>query len=433
METHLHEWAHLTLRWIHFIVGVAWIGASFYFNWLENNLQRNHRDDNDDDDDDNDSDNNDNAKQDAAIAGRLWAIHGGGFYHLTKYKNAPPQPPQPLHWFKWEAYTTWLSGAALLTLVYYVNARAFLLRADSPIGEWQAIAIGALTLPLAWLAYDALCRSPLRRAPTALAACIFALLTALAAGLGEVFGARAAYIHVGAAIGTMMVGNVFFVIIPAQKEIVAALNEQRRPQRALGAAGLLRSRHNNYLTLPALFTMISAHFPSAYSNAHGWAVLAALSLAGVATRHYFNVRKKSRHAGWLLAVAAMIMIATAYLTAPRVDARVNAQVNAQVNSQVTAQLDAHTAAAPTTAQIAPIIYARCTTCHARTPSQPGFAAPPVGLILETIDDIERADARIYTTAGAGNSMPLGNLTGMTDAERARLIRWYNTRRNNSTN
>ncbi|MDD9854567.1 MAG: urate hydroxylase PuuD, partial [Gammaproteobacteria bacterium] len=299
MENHLHEWAHLLLRWIHFIVGVAWIGASFYFNWLENRLDR--------------------RAPRPGVAGDLWAVHGGGFYHLQKFETAPDALPPQLHWFKWEAYTTWLSGFALLVMVYYMNAAAFLLDADAAVelNAWQGVAIGVGALVVSWLAYDALCRSRLRRAPLQLAAVVFACLTALAWALSELLSGRAAYIHTGAAIGSIMVGNVLFVIIPAQNKMVAALTAGRAVDPARGAAALLRSRHNNYLTLPVLFIMVSVHFPATYGHAWNWAILAAIGAAGWLARHYFNVRHlRGRGGVWLLVAGFAILAATAWVTAP---------------------------------------------------------------------------------------------------------------------
>ena len=305
MESHLHEWVNLLLRWIHFIVGVAWIGASFYFNWLENNLDR-------------------EAPQDEGIAGSLWAIHGGGFYHLKKYRTGPAKLPAALHWFKWEAYATWLSGFALLAVVYYFNARLFLIEPGlSALSATQAIALGVAAVLGSWFVYDGLCRSPLKRTPLLLAAGVFAGLVVLAWALSGIFSGRAAYIHVGAAIGTMMAGNVFFVIIPAQKEMVAALAAKRPLDPRHGENGLLSSRHNNYLTLPVLFIMISAHFPGAYGHGWNWAVLAGVSVAGWLARHYFNVRRSSSGAAAvvLLPLAFLIMAGLAWITAPPATAR----------------------------------------------------------------------------------------------------------------
>ena len=400
MESHLHEWLNLLLRWIHFIVGVAWIGASFYFNWLENNLNRALQQ-------------SASGGEDEGIAGDLWAIHGGGFYHLKKYKRGPAELPATLHWFKWEAYTTWLSGAALLAVVYYFNAQVFLIQpGPSALGALQAVALGVASVLGSWFVYDGLCRSPLRRSPLLLAACVFVFLVILAWALSGVFSGRAAYIHVGAAIGTMMVGNVFFVIIPAQKELVAALCEQRPLDPRHGENGLLRSRHNNYLTLPVLFIMVSAHFPATYGHGWNWAILAVIAVAGWLVRHYFNVRAGGSRApaiAVLLPLAFVLIAALAWLTAP---VPRSTEASSAANAPVA------------TAQIVPIIQARCTGCHARRPTQPGFAAPPAGLVLESPDAIELHRERIFTATVTTKTMPIGNLTGMTDQERALIAAWH---------
>ncbi len=430
MESHLHEWLHLLLRWIHFIVGTAWIGASFYFNWLENNLDRRVKPGDGDDGD--------------GIAGRLWAIHGGGFYHLKKYRTGPAELPAALHWFKWEAYATWASGFALLVVVYYFNARLFLLAPAADLSPQLGIAVGVAAVLGSWFAYHGLCCSPLRRAPAWLAAAIFGGLVILAWALSAVFSGRGAYMHIGAAMGTMMVGNVFFVIIPAQQEMVAALAEKRRPDPRHGQNGLLRSRHNNYLTLPVLFIMVSAHFPSTYGHAWNWAILAAISIAGWLARHYFNARHASRAAVFLLPAAFALMLALAWVTTPggtKLSAQSalesssqssqssapsaapdDAPVGEQVNAGKVASVDI--VATIDTAQIAPIIQSRCVGCHAKAPAQPGFSAPPAGLALESTAAMELHAARIFTATTVTKTMPLGNITAMTEAERRLIAAWY---------
>ncbi len=383
MDAHLHEWLNLLLRWIHFIVGVAWIGASFYFNWLENNLDR-------------------RPPQEDGIAGNLWAVHGGGFYHLKKFSTGPDTLPSPLHWFKWEAYTTWLSGFSLLVVVYYVNARAWLIDpAVMALEPWQGIAVGVGAVLGSWFVYDALCRA-LRARPVALALAVFAWFALLAFVLANLLSGRAAYIHVGAAIGTVMVANVFFVIIPAQKEMVAALAERRALDPATGENGLLRSRHNNYLTLPVLFTMISSHFPSTYGNAHGWLVLVLLSVTGVAVRHYFNVRHRGNRLAWILPLAFLAMVGIMIMTAPK-----PVTGGARVSD----------------AEMLSIMTSRCATCHAANPGQAGFTAPPKGIELDTLDKIRAQRDAINQVTVVTHTMPIGNLTGMLPEERDTVGRW----------
>ena len=359
MEAWIQDWLSLLLRWPHFITGVAWIGASFYFNWLENHLDRR------------------NAA--GGIAGDLWAVHGGGFYHLEKYEVAPGSLPPTLHWFKYEAYFTWITGFALLCTVYYWNAGAFLVdRSVAALSGWQAIGIGLASMILSWRFYDLLCRSPLRRHGSLLALLVFAWFTALAWLLAECLSGRAAYIHVGAAIGTIMVANVFFVIIPAQKELVSAVGESRMPQGEGGRNALMRSRHNNYFTLPVLFIMISNHYAGTYAHPWNWLLLVGISIAGVGIRHWFNIRHRPGHSRWVLPMSLLLLAGLVLLTRPQA-----------------LPMEAGDAALPSTAAVMPLIEKHCVGCHADRPEHPGFAAAP-----------------------------LGNLTGMTGEERELLARWY---------
>jgi len=246
------EWLNLSVRWVHMITGVAWIGASFYFVWLENNLNR--------------------VNPKSGLAGDLWAIHGGGIYHLEKYKLAPPTMPDNLHWFKWEAYFTWMSGIALLCVVFYWNPTLYLLAPGSSLSGPEGVLLGIGSLFAGWFIYSFLCDSALGKRPALLGFILFVLLIAAAYGFSKVFSGRGAYLHVGAVIGTIMVGNVFRIIMPAQRALVAAIAENRTPDPALPAKGLLRSRHNNYFTLPVLFIMISNHFPSTYGSQYNWLI-----------------------------------------------------------------------------------------------------------------------------------------------------------------
>ncbi|EQL41267.1 membrane protein [Pseudomonas aeruginosa VRFPA03] len=296
MEAHLIEWLNLLVRWIHMIVGIAWIGASFYFVWLENNLNRS------------------NPRE--GLSGDLWAIHGGGIYHLEKYKLAPPKMPENLHWFKWEAYSTWMSGVVLLTIVFYLNPTLYLIAPGSDLAPAAAIAIGIGSLVCGWFVYTILCDSALGKTPALLGLVLFVLLVAAAYGLTQVFSGRGAYLHVGAIIGTIMVGNVFRVIMPAQRALVKAIEENREPDPVLPAKGLLRSRHNNYFTLPVLFIMISNHFPSTYGSQYNWLILAAIAVLAVLVRHYFNTRHESNRFAWALPAGALGMIALAFVTTP---------------------------------------------------------------------------------------------------------------------
>lgn len=392
LEGHIYEWANLLIRWIHFVVGIAWIGASFYFNWLENNLNR-------------------NPPQAPGIAGDLWAIHGGGFYHLEKFQTGPDSLPEPLHWFKWEAYTTWLSGMTLLVVVYYFNAKLYLIDPGiRDLAPARAIIISVVSVFGSWFVYDGLCRSPAKNSRWLLAGAVFLYLVLLSWFLSTVFSGRGAYIHVGAAIGTMMVGNVFFVIIPAQRQMVRAISRHTDLDPSVGKNGLLRSTHNNYLTLPVLFIMISSHFPSTYGHSMNWLVLVAVSVISVVVRHYFNVRKTIKMLWWLLPAGFVAMLLVMWWTAP-------------LQQQTVVEAENSTGVVDTD-EILVVVRQRCSGCHAQAPDQPGFSAPPAGLLLESIEEIEKNRDRIYQATVLTRTMPIGNLTQMTDPERRLLAQWY---------
>jgi uncharacterized membrane protein len=393
MEAWLQDWLSLLLRWAHFITGVAWIGASFYFNWLENHLQRRAAD----------------AEAADPIGGDLWAVHGGGFYYLQKYRLAPARLPEPLHWFKYEAYYTWLTGFALLVVVYYWNARLLLLDpAISDISQLAGISLGIASLLISWVFYHYLCRRFAARHGRGVGIAIFVWFALLTVLLGEYLSGRAAYLHVGAAIGTVMVANVFFVIIPAQKELVTALREQRELDPAPGREALTRSRHNNYLTLPVLFIMLSSHYPATYGSEYNALILIVLSLSGVGIRHYFNVRHQAGRGRWVLALSLAMLFGLALAMMP--------------------PRDAHgppgSGSAPATAEVLPVLLQRCASCHAAQPTFAGINAPPSGVVLDDATQIERQAARIFQVAVAVRSMPPGNVSGMTEPERRLLEAWY---------
>jgi len=388
MEAYLQEWLSLLLRWAHFITGVAWIGASFYFNWLENHLERQ------------------NAKD--GIAGDLWAVHGGGFYYLQKFQVAPERLPANLHWFKWEAYFTWFTGFLLLCTLYYWNAGVFMV--DSRVADLsslQAVGIGIASLVISWLFYDALCRSPLARNQALTALLIFAWFALLSWLLSQLLSGRAAYIHVGAAIGTIMVANVFFVIIPSQKDLVEAVNEQRMPDPQKGKNALARSRHNNYFTLPVLFTMISSHYGGTFAHPWNWLVLLVISLVGVGIRHWFNIRHLEKRSALVLPLSLLLLAALIFSLrpGPKLD----------LVDEVTF---------PSTAAIMPVIEARCVSCHAAKPDHPGFAAAPLGVLLESDEAVNLQASVIYNAVIVKRSMPLANITQMSDEERDLIARWY---------
>ncbi|WP_313554178.1 urate hydroxylase PuuD [Stutzerimonas nitrititolerans] len=403
MDAHLTEWLNLGIRWIHMIVGIAWIGASFYFVWLENNLNR--------------------ATPREGLSGDLWAIHGGGIYHLEKYKLAPPQMPENLHWFKWEAYTTWLSGVALLMVVYYLNPSLYLVLPGSDLSPAAAVAIGFGSLIVGWFVYDLLCDSPLGKTPALLGLVLFVLVIAACWGYSQIFSGRAAYIHTGALIGTIMVGNVFRIIMPAQRALVKAIEESRTPDPILPAKGLLRSRHNNYFTLPVLFIMISNHFPSTYGSQYNWLILAALGALSVLVRHYFNTRHDSNRFAWALPAAAVGMVCLAFVLSPN---RQPVPQNLAPTTPEQASISEQKSGATDHNEfnkVSSVIEERCTVCHSATPTSPLFSAAPAGVMFDTPEQIQQMAAKIHAQSVASQIMPLGNITQMTQEERDLLASW----------
>jgi len=400
MEAHFTEWLNLGIRWIHMITGIAWIGASFYFVWLENNLNRS------------------NPRE--GLSGDLWAIHGGGIYHLEKYKLAPPKMPENLHWFKWEAYATWLSGVALMLVVYYLNPSLYLIKPGVELAPAMGIAIGFGSMLAGYVAYHLLCDSPLGKRPALLGAVLFVLLIAAAYGFNLIFSGRAAYIHVGAIIGTIMVGNVFFTIMPAQRALVKAIEDGTTPDPSLPAKGLLRSRHNNYLTLPVLFIMISNHFPSTYGSQYNWLILAGIAVLAVLVRHYFNTRHDSNKFVWTLPAAALGMICLAFVTSPSMKTAALPESKVAVINYAPVPTEA---AAGTFAQVNSVIQERCSVCHSLKPSSPMFSAPPAGFVLDTPQQIKAQAAKIHAQTVASQIMPLGNITQMTQEERDLIGTW----------
>lgn len=386
------EWLNLAIRWFHLTAGIAWIGSSFYFVWLDNHLM---------------------PPKEGDATGEVWSVHGGGFYHKQKYAVAPARMPEDLHWFKWEAYTTWITGFSLLVLIYWVGAESFLIDpAKARMSQTDAIAIGIGSLFVGWMFYDLACRSPLGRNDRALGVVWFAFLTFAAWFLNHAFNARGAFIHVGAMIGTVMVANVFFVIIPNQRKAVAQLMRGEAPDPALGKAGKQRSLHNNYMTLPVLFIMISHHYAMTFGAARPWLVLALLGLTGVAVRHVFNLRHRGAPTGRAMAVAgAMALVSVTYVSTEKATLPVETE-------SVTAG-----SAAETWASVEPIFVKHCTSCHAAKPTSEAFAAPPLGVMLDTYDHSRAAAERVKKVAVDAEIMPLGNMTGMTRAERDALGRW----------
>jgi uncharacterized membrane protein len=383
-SAYILDWLNLALRWAHVITGIAWIGSSFYFIWLDLRLNVPPRD-----------------PENPEVAGDLWAVHGGGFYHAQKYKLAPATLPEPLHWFKWEAYFTWITGFLLFAIVYYANAGALLLDpAVADIGEPGAIAASLLLLPVGWFVYDGLCR--LAPGGTAFLVLGLVLLLALCFGLSQLFAGRGAFLQAGVMLGTIMAANVWRVIIPAQKALVAAKQKGEAPDAVLGLRAKQRSVHNNYLTLPVVLTMISPHFALLYAHEWNWLVLFLLFLAGAFVRHWFNLRNQGRKGiGWVFAALA-IGVAIAMALAPRAPA----------------------AGTATFAEANRVIQERCVACHSASPTHPSAPIAAAGVMLDTPREIAAWAARIHERAVVTRTMPLANLTGMTEEERTLLAGWF---------
>jgi uncharacterized membrane protein len=389
MEAYFVEWLNLLARWLHFITGIAWIGSSFYFIWLDNHLQAPR----------------DAADTDKGIGGEVWSVHGGGFYHAQKYKTAPAALPETLHWFKWEAYSTWLSGMFLLILLYWYGAEVYLI--DPTVAELSplsAVLLAAGFIVGGWVFYDLLCRSPLGKNDVMLGMVLFVAVAVLAWGLCQLFSGRGAYIHFGAILGTIMVANVFFVIIPGQKQMVAAAATGEVPDPAPGIRGKQRSVHNTYFTLPVLFVMTSNHYAMTYSHAYNWAILIAITLAGALIRIYFVARHSGKASPAPAIIALVILVGVAALIAPRSSPSASADVSFEA--------------------VRAVVQERCSTCHASAPTHPAFPAAPGGVIFDTDQQIVAEAQRIHQQTVATRVMPIGNLTGMTDEERDLLGHWY---------
>lgn len=392
MHFDLTEWLNLAIRWLHLTAGIAWIGGSFHFVGLDLRLKK--------------------PKPGTApegVTGEDWAVHGGGFYHSQKYQTAPAALPEVLHWTKWESYFTWMSGFSLLVLVYYVGARNFLVDpAKMALSGEDATIIGMSALIVGWFFYHLACKSPLGRDNRVLGAVWFAFLLGMAAFLNAIFNARGAYLHIGAIAGTAMVGNVFFVIIPNQRKVVAALKAGEVPNPKLGLEAKQRSRHNNYMTLPVLFVMISHHYPMTYGADRPWLVLALLGLTGVAVRHVFNLRHIGAKTGPAIALAvALALVSVTYVSMEKAGAGKAAAAQPGLAY----------------ADVEPLFVKHCMACHAEHPANEAFPAPPLGVELDSYDHVHALTDRIKRVAVDSQVMPLGNMTGMTDEERRKLGAW----------
>ncbi len=394
------EWAEIAVRWLHVITAIAWIGSSFYFIALDLGLHR-----------------------DRALAsgadGEEWQVHGGGFYHVQKYLVAPEALPDHLVWFKWESYATWLSGAALLVLVYYLGAELYLI--DPTVLElttWQAVGISVASLAFGWLVYTTLCRVFVNADQTLLMLALFAVLVAMSWFYVQVFSGRAALLHLGAFTASIMSGNVFFVIMPNQRIVVADLKAGRKPDPRYGKIAKQRSTHNNYLTLPVIFLMLSNHYPLVFATEWNWVIASLVFLMGVTIRHWFNTRHaRGGSPWWTWGVTAALFVLIAWLsTAPM---RTVPDAEAALRGEALVY-----AASPGFADVVGIVQGRCSMCHATEPGWEGLTWPPKGVVLETEVQIAHEARRIYLQSGVTHAMPPGNLSYMEPEERAAIVRWF---------
>jgi uncharacterized membrane protein len=392
IDPYWNDWLDLLIRWLHVVAGIVWIGTSFYFVALDNHLGR-PKEKHDIDD---------------GVGGETWEIHGGGFYRISKWTVAPRELPEPLHWFKWEAYATWLSGFALLVVLYYFDAETYLVdKSVRDIDPAAAVTLSLLGLGVAWVLYDLACR--IFRHELLMGLFLLGLVVASSYAASQVFSGRAAYLQVGAMLGTIMAANVLFNIIPAHWELIRAKERGEVPDAAPGLEAKRRSVHNNYLTLPVVFAMISNHFPFTYGHDQAWLVLVALVVIGAWVRHYFNLRHAGRTVWWIPVTAAIAVVALAIAIKPDDGGGAGAPERSVSAEEAQA-----------------IVQQRCTPCHAQQPTQEGFSSAPGGVEFDTVEQIESQADAIDAQAVDSQAMPLGNVTGMTDEERETLGAWISS-------
>ncbi len=390
LDPYVTGWLDLVFRSFHVVAAIVWIGTSFYFVALDNHLlpPEEERD------------------RERGVGGETWEIHGGGFYRVEKFQVAPHTLPEPLHWYKWEAYWTWISGFVLFVVLYYFQAHTSLIDpAVAHLSTAEAVGSSLALLAAAWVVYDALCRTVGRRSELALGLAVLGVVTAAAFGVTHLYAPRAAYLQVGAMLGTIMVANVFFVIIPAHWELVRAKEAGRDPDPAANVRGKQRSIHNNYLTLPVLFSMLAGHFPFTYGHAHSWAILVCLMVIGAWTRHYFNRRHAGKTLWWIpVTAAAGIALVAVWIRPPSTPAAAGQAPVAFARARL-------------------IVLERCAFCHSERPKSTQFTTAPKGIRFDTPQEIAAQASAILTVAVESRVMPLGNLTRMTEAERRLLGAW----------
>jgi uncharacterized membrane protein len=396
------DWMSFAARWLHVVTGIAWIGSSFYFIALDLGLRK-------------------SPDLPEGVHGEEWQVHGGGFYHVRKYLVAPPELPEHLIWFKWEAYSAWLSGFVLLAIVYYVGADLFLVDPEVlDISTSLAIAISVGSIAFGWIAYDLICKSKFGDDNTRLMIFLYILLVAMAWGYTQVFSGRAALLHLGAFTATIMSANVFFAIIPNQKIVIADLKAGRTPHAKHGAIGKQRSVHNNYLTLPVLFLMLSNHYPLAFATEYNWIIASLVFLMGVVIRHYFNsVHAGQKHPVWPWPAAIALFIVIMWLsTVPKFFGEENAQ------SQHLAPYEERFVVAANFDAVRDVVAGRCSMCHASEPVWAGIVTAPKGVKFETDKQIAQFASQIYLQAGRSHAMPPANVSFMEEGERELIVKWY---------
>ncbi len=394
------DWIGFGVRWLHVITAIAWIGSSFYFIALDLGLNRDIP---------------------GPADGEEWQVHGGGFYHIQKYLVAPERMPDHLTWFKWESYATWLSGAALLMIVYWVGGELYLIDAQkADLALWQGILISAASLTVGWLVYDFLCKSGLGERPTLLMVLLFVLLVIMGWGYNQIFTGRAMMLHLGAFTATIMTANVFFIIMPNQRIVVDDLKNGRTPDPKFGKIAKLRSTHNNYLTLPVVFLMLSNHYPLAFATEYNWIIAALVFLMGVTIRHYFNTRHaRAGNPTWTWLVTALLFMTIMWLS--------TASMNDPLEEAEARQLTPYEqkfASADGFEEAQDIVLGRCSMCHAREPVWEGILWAPKGVLLETKADIAQNAQQIYLQSGVTHAMPPANVTYMEPEDRDAIVRWF---------
>ena len=402
------DWAEFALRWLHVITAIAWIGSSFYFIALDLGLWR-------------------DRDLPEGVNGEEWQVHGGGFYHIRKYLVAPKDLPEHLVWFKWESYATWLSGFALMVVVYYLGAEIYLIDAEKmELSVFGAVGISLASLLVGWLGYSVLCRSEFGQNSTALMVVLYLIIVAMSWGFAQIFTGRAAFLHLGAITATIMSANVFLVIIPNQKIVVADLKAGRTPDPKYGKIAKQRSTHNNYLTLPVIFLMLSNHYPLAFATEYSWIIAALVFLMGVTIRHYFNtVHARGGNPKWTwAATAGIFFVIMALSLAPlMMEKEIQDDEAGWDTSTLTGQASV-LAGHEDFETVTDIVMGRCSMCHAQEPYYEGFIAPPKGVVLETPNQIAMQAKTILLQSAVSHAMPPANVTYMEEEERAIIRRWF---------